>query len=135
MSAKITLTGAEDLIKKLERLEAKTAKKIGRKALRAGAKIVKTEMKSSAPVDQEAALPQSVKIKAGKRSRKRISIEVGIGDDKFKGDKYYATFVELGTSEQPPQDFMGSSAERVASKVGNVVAKELATGIEREAKK
>ena len=44
------LEGAEELLKKLKKLEAKTAKKVMQKGLRAGAKITLAAAKAKAPV-------------------------------------------------------------------------------------
>lgn len=135
MTAKITLTGDKELINKLYKLEAKIGKKIGRKALRAGAKIIAKEVKASAPVAEKGLIPPAVKVKAGKRSRRKIQVNAQIGDKDWTGSTFYAAFVEFGTSKMPPLHFTEKAAERKRAQAQEAIENELRKGIEAEAKK
>jgi HK97 gp10 family phage protein len=89
--------GLEEIIAKLKELETKIAKKIIRKALRKGASILTKATKQRAPVGETGNLKAGIKTKAGKRSRKTISINVVLSDSTVKGAAYYAAFQEFGT--------------------------------------
>lgn len=93
--ASVTLTGAKEIRIALARLEAKLARKIGSKALRAGAKIVQARAKSLSPIET-GALKKSIKVRAGKNRKTYRSIIVASGEKWFTGKEFYAAFVEFG---------------------------------------
>jgi HK97 gp10 family phage protein len=85
-----------DAIKKaLGNLEKKFADADCRKAMRVGAKIIQQAMIEQAPVDS-GALRQSIKVRSLKRKKGRIGAMVTMRADSFKGDTFYAGFVEYG---------------------------------------
>lgn len=69
MPIDIEVKGAKELERKLKKFPAKVAKKVIRKSLRAGSKIILAKTKSMAPKDS-GALKKSMVIRAGKRNRR-----------------------------------------------------------------
>jgi HK97 gp10 family phage protein len=68
-------------------------KKILRKGLRAGAKVMQDAAKALAPV-RTGKLQSSVKVRSGKSKKGVIKINVGIGAKDFQGETFYGGFVE-----------------------------------------
>lgn len=95
----IEIEGAPELSRKLAEFEGKVGKKLHRKAARQAAKLVLASAKMHVPV-QYGTLESSLKVKAVKRSRTRIGVEVATAEGMFQGDSFYGGFVELGTKER-----------------------------------
>lgn len=91
----ITILGDKKLQRKLKGLTPALQKKALRKALRAGAKIVAATARQMAP-KRTGAVKRSIKVKAMKRSRGRLGVQVVTGEGWFIGPEFYAAFVELG---------------------------------------
>lgn len=101
----ISILGDKKLTASFNKLALKTQKKFTRKALRAGAKVVQQEYKARVPVDT-GRLKRGIKVRAGKRSRRGISINIetptrdklGIeADDPY----YYPAIIEYGGGATP----------------------------------
>jgi HK97 gp10 family phage protein len=119
----IRVIGDKALQRKLKGLEDKMQKKIVRKALREGGKIVLREAKNRAPKDT-GSLRASLKLRSLKRSKKRIGVQIVTDEaalmkakDRKAGRKvkrstnadrllFYAAFVELGTRNMPARPFL-----------------------------
>lgn len=95
VKATIKLQGGKALEKKLKELPKGIRNKVIRQSLRAGAKIVHTETKAQAPVDS-GLLKSALKVRAAKRSRKRIAVNVQTKDGDYKGETFYGAFVTYG---------------------------------------
>jgi HK97 gp10 family phage protein len=94
--AQIVVTGHKEIDRKLKKLkEATIGKKCIRPGLRVTAKIVKKEVVRNCPVDTSA-LKRAIKVKAGKRSRKAITVHCMMGDQNFTGPTFYGGFQEWG---------------------------------------
>lgn len=96
---KVSFTGIKELDDKFATLNESLQKKALRKATRAVAKMVLAEAKAEVRHDT-GLLERSLKVKAKKRSRKypqTVGLTVGFEDDLFKGDTFYAGFLEFGT--------------------------------------
>ena len=99
----ISVLGSEELQRRLNALPAKVGKKIARKALRAGAKLVQARAKALVPVD-EGDLRKSLKVRTRKRRKRQpdvFGIEVQTGTREQLGIKadapgYYPLAVEYG---------------------------------------
>lgn len=89
------LEGAQELLARLKVLPSKMPKKIFKKALRAGAKIVLAEAKKNAPV-KTGALRKSLKVRAGRAGKNRVSMLVSTRRGDFKGNEFYGAFQEFG---------------------------------------
>ena len=107
----------EKLFKQLDGLEKAIRGKAIRKGLRAGGKVLASQVKSNAPV-ASGRTKRSVKVRAGKRQKNSISTTVevtGGHDEPFIG------FVEFGTKEQAANPFIRKSvAARRDDVVGSV---------------
>ena len=111
----ITLEGAENLERALDVMEAKVAKKITKRAMREGAKVVLRQAKANAPVDT-GNMKRSMTVRAAaKRKRGEASFNVMFNTKKYPdlvtttadGKRYfYPTVVEYGTSTRPGNGFM-----------------------------
>jgi HK97 gp10 family phage protein len=95
MNGEMKVEGMEEMKKKLATLEPAVRKKLVRKALRAGAKVVATQCKVDAPI-RSGLLRSKIKVRAGKRKRNVIRMNVSIGKKDFQGDTFYAGFVDRG---------------------------------------
>ncbi len=95
MTNGITLLGDMALIKALKELDKKAQNQIARKACREGAKEIAREVKSTISV-RSGQTRRAVKVRVAKRKKGRVRLDVRIGAGDFKGETYYAAFVEYG---------------------------------------
>ena len=79
----------------LKQLGRTTERKILRKGLRAGAKIIKAAAQADAP-SRTGLMARKIKVRAGKSGKGRISVNVGVGAKDFTGKAFYAAFVLFG---------------------------------------
>lgn len=108
MSVNVKLLGDKKLDKKLKELESRTQKKVVRKAMRNTAKAVQKDVRSAAPV-ASGRLRKSIKVRASKRSRRRIGIEVRTGERSELGIEpsergYYPASIEFGSRPHQIED-------------------------------
>jgi len=95
-------------------------------------KIVASRVKALVPVDS-GLTRSSVKVRAAKRSRKGFGINVQIGEGDYKGETFYAAFVEYGTIKNKAARFMlrsflqtGKQARRMCERLlGDLILAEL----------
>lgn len=111
----IQLVGDVDLIRKLDRLEARDAKKAVRRGTRAGAKIIKPIVVSMAP-KKSGILRQAIRVRATKRSRKFIGAVVQMGAGWFKGPTFYGAFQEWGWKSRSGREIPGKLFMQRATK-------------------
>ena len=102
--AAVVITGAVELQRMTRDLmsEGKLGRKIFRKGVRAGAKVIAARVKATFPrLTGKAA--QSAKVKAIKRSRGKIGVRVSVYADRpgGKGNAPYPMFLEIGVKRQP----------------------------------
>ncbi len=140
MPGAVVVTGIKEIDKKLKRLEPKVQKKVLRQSMRAGLKIVQTEMKSQIPVDKGLAR-KNIKVRALKRSRKRIGMEVrvaaapGLVVTSASGKRFfYPAGIEYGDSEHQPNPFGRRSYAAKGEAARNTTMVMMRDGMEREAK-
>jgi HK97 gp10 family phage protein len=132
--AKLIITGIAELDKKLRELGPKVGNKVVRTAMRNAAKTLKAGIEGRAPEGETGALSSSVKVRAGKRSRTSQTVEVGLEDATFKGERFYAAANEWGTSEMPGQHFVRGTLDAEGESVKKDIEREIRDGIERVAK-
>lgn len=97
------LTGDKALDAKFAALPGAMQKRILRDALRPAAKLVLEAAKRSVP-RRTGRMAGSLKVRAGKRSRKRpnaVTFIVQTAEGDFKGATYYAAFLEYGHRAGP----------------------------------
>lgn len=115
--------GMAGILGALTQLDKKVAKKLTRKVLRAGAKVMLPEVKNRTPVDS-GALIKAEKIKATKRSRTTFGVQINAGSKdggKVPDQPYYGPMVEFGTRKQPAQHFMRDAFEAKKDEVLSVM--------------
>lgn len=124
----VKITGAYSVEQALKDLEPKLAKKVLRKAVRQGAKILKEETEKEAP-KKTGALAGSVKIKT-RFKKSVISAQTVIGEGAFKGETWYAAAIEFGTSKMAPNPFMQRAFDAKKDEVARVTEAAIKQGIE-----
>lgn len=94
---RILLVGDTELREKLRELTNAEARKAVQGATRESAKIIAAQVKSNAPV-KSGSLRRSIKVRAIRRSRKRIGMRITTwsGDNLYQGKQFYAAFQEFG---------------------------------------
>ena len=91
------LAGDKRLRRQFAKLPGVMQKKVVRKSLRAGARPVKEAAKRFAPVGKTKNLRGSITVRAMRRSRKAIVVNViTASGNLFKGTTFYAGFQEFG---------------------------------------
>jgi HK97 gp10 family phage protein len=95
----LVITGDKELDRLFQMLPDGMQKRVLRPALRAAAKVIQAQAVANAPKDT-GALKKSIKVRAGKRSRKGI-VRVNVTTSKdsttlYKGKQYYGAFIEFG---------------------------------------
>ena len=93
---KFAVTGDIALNKALKALGSKLALKLERKALRQVAKPVLADAKANAPVGETGDLKRALKLRAMRRSRTRIGMQIVTSKGWFQGDTFYGAFQEFG---------------------------------------
>lgn len=92
------LTGNKELDKFFRTFPMKVQKKVVRKPLRDGSKIIADAAKANAP-SAGGLLRKAIKVRAAKRSRKNknlVTVRPQIGAGDFKGETFYGAFQEYG---------------------------------------
>jgi HK97 gp10 family phage protein len=91
----LEIKGLDELRKRMEATEPAVRKKLMRKALRAGAKVIANQCKADAPV-KSGLLRSKIKVRSGKRKRDTIRMLVAIGKKDFQGQTFYGGMVDRG---------------------------------------
>jgi HK97 gp10 family phage protein len=148
----LKVTGLKEVEAALKTLPARVAKKVLRQAMRKGQKIVQAEVKALAPV-RTGATRKAVKVRAGKRKKDTVRINVQIGKGDYKGATYYAAFPEYGTKGsgrkgkhgtegaqtgrggQRAQHYMKRAFEAAGQRAADTTMEAIVAGIENEATK
>ena len=143
----IELQGVEELRRKLLSLEPRIAKKVLRKALRAGAKIIHARAKQNIPTGGSGVLARSIKVRAMKRTRKqRIGVAVETREGWYKGEAFYGAFVEFGHKQGSRKlgdarkqiegkHYIEKAADQTKDAVTALLSVSIGAGIEAEAMK
>lgn len=129
----ISLTGVKELDAMLAGLEPKLAKKYIRSSIRKSLKPIAAEAKALAPVDT-GATREAVKVKPGKSNRKKIQLQVAVGEGWFTGDEFYAGFNLLGTKRQPPNPWLQEAHDRLSDSAYKQFLSEIGKAIDQEAR-
>lgn len=132
--ATITIKGADEIQRLLSELEPKLQRKVIRQALRKAAKPIQSAAKADAPT-KTGRLRKAIKIRAAKRKKGTIGINVAIADRDFTGAKFYGAFENYGTSRGIEQRrFMNRAADSEGPRSAESAQLEIAAGIDREMK-
>ena len=115
--AAVVITGAVELQQMTRDLmsEGKIGKKIFRKGVRAGAKVIAARLKASIPVGPTGKAARSPKVKAIKRSRGKIGVRISAYADKpgKKGNAPYLMFLVTGVKNQPRSGRVRKKTKRI----------------------
>lgn len=151
MATRIQITGFRELRKRAEKLDRKMKRRVYNRAVKAGGKVIVDASKEKVPVrtgSVKASLVHrasskpakglfgvKITIKGGKRSSDRTARRGGKGAVYYPDavERYYR-FQELGTKFHPAKPFLKPALEGNENKVLDVIKRELAAGLEREAK-
>jgi len=110
--------GVPDLKRALGLVEAKVAKKLLRTSLRSAAKLVAAEIRANAPV-AEGLLKRSVKVRAGRRRKNYIGVEITVEGGRDEG---FVGFVEWGSRHQAANPFARRSVEAKRAEALDAIA-------------
>lgn len=132
--AAFRITGIAEIDRALRELEPKIAKKVLRQACRKALKPVKDAAQANAPV-KSGQVKKAIKVKAGKRRRDQIRLDVTIGAGDFVGKQFYGSFLEFGTESIEAREFLRRAYESQQEQARRIAQAEILKGIEREAAK
>jgi HK97 gp10 family phage protein len=144
MSA-IRVSGLTEVTQALKELDRKVQKSILRKGLRAGAKVMLSPARAGAP-DRTGRIRRNIKVRAGRSSKGRVSISVGVNARDFTGPAFYAAFVLLGhkvgsrrlgnkRTSVPANNFLERAFDQAHQQATDVAVQTMANLIEQQAGK
>jgi HK97 gp10 family phage protein len=107
---KVVVSGTEDIYRCLRNFANNEAKKIMRKGMRDGAKVVAKEVKANVPVET-GFLKSSIKVRARKKSTKSFGYRVVTSKKNAPDKKYYAAFLELGTKKLEAKHYFQNASD------------------------
>jgi HK97 gp10 family phage protein len=127
MAINLKFNVEEDISKRLKELGPRVARKHGQKAVREGLKPVLAEARRQVPVDT-GALKRSLRIVNLKR---RFG---GVVAAQVRSLAPHAHLIEFGTVKMAAQPFLRPALDSGAQRVFDVLGRQLADGLEKEAK-
>ncbi len=128
------ILGIDDVKKAFQKLPPKIAKQVVRKSLREGVKVLQKDLLKRVPVGKTKHLKKAVKVRARKRSRKVIAVNLLIGKGDFKGPTYYGAMVDMGTKKQEGQQFMEATYAAKGDQAMRLTRESILKGILESAK-
>lgn len=141
MAKAVVITGVKQIDRRLKNLEPKIQRKVIRQSMRKGMKPVLALAREIAP-ELTGLMKSNIKLRAGKRKRGRISIEVrvdsaeGLTKTTSSGEKvFYPAVVEWGDKDTPPHPFMRPAYDQGGPTAKNTAMHEILEGTLREASK
>lgn len=124
MTVKITLTGAEDIAKRLRALDDKVRNRALRRSLRAAAKVIADEVRANAPSDS-GRLRRNIAVTTQiSRQKQMASAQVRVRTRGKAGDQknsFYWRFIEYGTRSIKPNPFATQAFESEKSQAAQQV--------------
>lgn len=141
MDVKIKLSGFDELDRKLKQLPKRVENRVLSKAVLAGLREIKSDMKAAAPIDNDGERSKSSKLygrirqnirvlllrKANRKGYRRARIDTK--------NAFWAIFYELGTRYQPARPWFANTFRASSGKILNKLYDVLGKGIEKEALK
>lgn len=128
-TATVILTGSKELQARLAALPSNVQKKLARHALRAAAKQIQADAIRFAPEGETHELKDGIKVRAMKRSRTRIGVQVFI-DTTTQPTRFHAAFTEFGTRKESPQPFMRPAFEKNKGSTKGLIEEDIREAIE-----
>jgi HK97 gp10 family phage protein len=143
MTFALKLQGGAELAAKLETLPTRVANKVIRQSLRIGTKIILAETVAKAPVNT-GLLKKTLKVRAMKRRRNQIGVQVITEGGFYQGKAFYGAFLEFGhkagprklgnkRQQVPAKPFIKPAFDAVKEQAASVILQAMKQGIEREA--
>lgn len=139
----LDIQGLTALRRAFRELPKTTARKVVRRALRSGAKIVQDEIRRRTPL-RTGALARAIRVRAGRRQRGILSILVVMGEGNYRGKTFYGSFLEFGAPGHmlwgrgvralEARHFIRDAVTAKREEVLRRVIAEIAAGIETEAR-
>ncbi|RJP21673.1 MAG: hypothetical protein C4529_07030 [Deltaproteobacteria bacterium] len=130
-----------DVRRRLEDLPKKVVSKVVRRAVYAGATVIRDAARAKVPVDT-GALKRSIVAKANTKKGGEISATVGVARKKFakgkragKSPRRYAHLVEFGSANNPAQPFLRPAMDTKIDAVIEATRKKMVEGIDAETKR
>jgi HK97 gp10 family phage protein len=130
-----------DVRKKLEDLPKNVVSKVVRRAVYAGATVIRDAARSKVPVDT-GALKKSIVAKANKKKGGEISASVGVARKKFSNGKMagrsprrYAHLVEFGTAHSAAEPFLRPAMDTRIDAVIEATRRKMVEGIDAETRR
>jgi HK97 gp10 family phage protein len=139
------ITGMEETRKALDNLDREVQKKILRKGLRKGCKVMLRIAKADAPF-KTGKLKRNIKIRSGGVKYGKLRMTVGIGNKDYTGEAFYAAFLlygwrvgsrKLGDARRqvPPNNFLRRAYESAGEQAVTTTLESWKELIEQEASK
>lgn len=98
------IEGLDDVTRALRQLPRKAQRAVIREAVKPGAELVADTARNKCPVDS-GALKASIKVRAFSR-KGLMGFRIGTPKGFFKGDEFYAGFIEYGTAHMAARPFL-----------------------------
>ena len=109
----VFVTGDKELDRKLSTLEPKVQKKVARKGMRKAGKVIQAAAKSNLASNQSVEtgeLSKGIRVRAMKRSRSRIGIEIATTERRegksIEGKRFGGAQLEAGTKHTQAKPFL-----------------------------
>ena len=135
---RIIVTGVADIDRKLRRLPGVLGRKVLVRSMRNGMKIVKSEAETQVPVDS-GLTKENIKLRALKRKRTRIGLEVRVGTapglvkTSAAGKRtFYPAVVEYGAKGRQANPFMRRSYVAAGTPARDTTIHDIKVGLDRE---
>jgi len=128
----VEIKGLRELDQQLKMLEPNVRKRLGRAALKAGAKLILAKAKMNAPV-ATGKLRDSLVVKSGRtRKPNTVNVLMMIKEGWYKGETFYGAFVEFGTRHAPAHPFMRPAFDTEKDAALAAITRKLAEGLEKK---
>ncbi|ARQ04397.1 MULTISPECIES: HK97-gp10 family putative phage morphogenesis protein [Staphylococcaceae] len=122
--SKVEVSGIEEILDNLERLNVDVEKQ-SKKALLNASKIVEKELQRQSPYDYEGKIHMKDHVVSSRVKRNRETGDLYVSVGYPKGIKHRVHIVEFGTINQAPQHFMSDTIKNTEKETLNVIAKTL----------
>jgi HK97 gp10 family phage protein len=130
-----------DVRKRLEDLPKKVVSKVVRRAIYAGATVIRDAAREKVPVET-GALKKSIVAKANTKRGGEISASVGVAKKRFvkgkRAGRYprrYAHLVEFGTAHSAPKPFLRPAMDTRIDAVIEATRRKMVEGIDQESRR
>lgn len=127
----LSILGLKELERDLQLLSRAENNQVKRKAVLAGARVIRDEARRRAP-KRKGRLKRNIITRAVKGRPDTAGVAVRQQGKKYSSkNAFYWRFVELGTSKQPAIPFMRQSFDTKIDEAAEAAGKELAAGIDK----